>query len=534
MLTDRPNIIFFFTDQHRLSALGCYGPTPCETPNIDKLADEGVRFATAYTCCPVCSPARASFMTGLHTHAHGMLANLREPGTCITELPDSPRLISRRLGAAGYRCGYTGKWHLGEGTEWFGAATDIALPSTRGFEGIDFPGHGGGGFHYDEYKAYLKQHGFEHKLKANKTLGRKCMPLGLLEGPVESTVPYFLAEQTIGLIDRFRASGEPFFIWHNNWGPHEPYYIPEAYYDRYRDVEIPPWPNYNWPAREINRPHQVKIHSRAEELTWDDWADAIRYYYAFTTLIDEQFGRILAHLEEAGLADNAVRRPTVVIFSSDHGETLGSHGGLTDKGWHHFEEIQRIGLIVKDPRGFGSSGFAPGSVVKEWASLLDLHPTILDMAGAECDAERLHGRSLVPLLEGKATGRSARNGGRSETNGLGDASASPGDTSASHGWRDEIFVEFGGLGAATTMLTCRHGDIKYGWNIGNLDEMYDLAADPHETDNIIDDPAHAATVREMRERIYAFMERTGHPARGIFGRTRLRMPPWPKAQRPAS
>jgi arylsulfatase A-like enzyme len=510
----RPNILFFFTDEHRLSALGCYGKTPCETPHIDTLADEGVRFETAYTCCPVCTPARASFMTGLYPHAHGMTANLRELGACISELPDSPHLISRRLAAAGYRCGYTGKWHLGEGDEWFGQKLDVALPSTRGFEGIDFPGHGGGGFHYPEYKAYLKQHGFAHKLKPTKTPGQQCMPCGLLEGPVESTVPYFLAEHTIGLIERFRAAGQPFFIWHNNWGPHEPYYVPEAYYERYLGKGIPPWPNYDWPARLINGPHQVKLHPRADELTWNDWADAIRYYYAFATLIDEQIGRVLAHLDAAGIANN-----TIIIFSSDHGETLGSHGGLIDKGWHHFEETHRIGLIVKDPRGFGPNGLAPGSVPAEWASLLDLHPTILDLAGAHYDAERLHGRSLMPLLRGETTGRSARNG-------PGDASASPGHASASPGWRNEILVEFGGLGPAMTLVTYRAGGIKYGWNVVTRDEMYDLAADPHEMRNLIDDPAYAATVREMRERLYAALDRIKHDGRGTFGKTRLGKPAW--------
>ncbi|MBN1917924.1 MAG: sulfatase-like hydrolase/transferase [Verrucomicrobia bacterium] len=490
--SDRPNILFFFTDEHRLSALGCCGETPCETPNIDRLADEGVRFETAYTCCPVCTPARASIMTGLYPHAHGMTANLRELGAGTSELPDSPHLLSRRLEAAGYRRGYTGKWHLGEGDTLYGAPIDKALPSTRGFEGIDFPGHGGGGFHFPEYKTYLEQHGWTHALKPMKTPGNVCMPCGLLAGPVESTVPYFLAEHTIALIDRFKETGEPFFIWHSNWGPHEPYYVPEAHYERYRAKDIPPWPNYGWPARDIDGPHQVKLHTRAAELTWNDWADAIRYYYAFATLIDEQIGRVLDHLEKSGLADN-----TVVVFSSDHGETLGSHGGLIDKGWQHFEEIQRIGLIVKDPRGFGPNGLAPGSVPPQWASILDLHPTFLDLARAGYDAERLHGRSLLPVLRGEKTD-----------------------------WRDDMLVEFHGLGAAATLITYRHGDLKYGWNVVTRDELYDLAADPHEMRNVIADPAYAAAVRDMRERLDAALDRIKHSARGDFGRSRLGKPTW--------
>jgi arylsulfatase A-like enzyme len=106
--TARPNIILFFTDQHRLSGLSCYGPTPCRTPHLDQMAREGVRFETAYTCCPLCTPARASLMTGVHVHAHGMLSNTFEYGACISQLPDGPHLLPRRLAAAGYRCGYVG------------------------------------------------------------------------------------------------------------------------------------------------------------------------------------------------------------------------------------------------------------------------------------------------------------------------------------------------------------------------------------------------------------------------------------------
>jgi arylsulfatase A-like enzyme len=486
MPSSRPNIILFFTDQHRLSALGCYGPTPCKTPNIDRLADEGVRFTTSYTSCPVCSPARGSIMTGLHIHAHGITSNVEDLSPSIRELPDTPHLLSRRLGAAGYRCGYAGKWHLGGRKQWYGVPADVALPTTRGFEGIDFPGHGNGGFEFSEYQDYLKEHGYEHKVTGNMLHGRRG-PFGTLEGPVESTVPYFLANQTMGLIDRFQDAGEPFFIWHNNWGPHEPYYAPQAYLDMYRDVEIPRWPNYDWPAAQIVGPHRERLHPRAAELTWDDWSFVIRHYYASATLIDDQIGRILQHVNDRGLAEN-----TVVIFTSDHGETLGSHGGLIDKGYHHFEEIQRTGLIVKDPRGHGATGAVPGTVKDEWASLLDMYPTILDLAGAEYDPDAVHGLSLVPLLEGRATT-----------------------------WRDEVFVEFLGLGAATTMVTGRHGDIKYGYNCCGRDELYDLGSDPHETVNRVDDAAYAATLLEMRERMHEFMGRTRFVARGIFRLSRL-------------
>ena len=466
----RPNVLLFFTDQHRLSGLGCYGPTPCRTPNLDRLAETGNRFETAYTACPLCSPARASLMTGLHVHAHGMLSNNFEYGTCMAQLPDGEHLLPRRLAAAGYRCGYVGKWHLGGARdEWFGAKVDVSLPRTRGFEMIDY-----------SHQEYLDRHGLTYEPHA--TGG--ALKTERYDGPPEASISHWLADQSMMLIDRLAESEQPFFLMHSDPGPHAGYTAPQCLYDQYRDAEIPPWPNYEWSSLGIDGPHRVKVHPRKEELTWDDWAETLRHYYARCTLIDMQVGRLVDHLRRRGLLDN-----TLILFTSDHGETLGSHGGLVDKGFHHFEEIQRIGMILSGP-----PVAQPGRTIPQWASLLDVYPTVLDAAGAELDPAAVHGRSLLPLLRGEEVQ-----------------------------WRDEAFVEFFGLGnLSATLLTCRHGDLKYGWNCTSRDELYDLAADPYETVNRIDDPAYADAVGQMRRRIEAFMERTGHRSLQGFRVTALR------------
>ncbi len=143
----KPNIILILTDQHRLSAIGAYGKTVCKTPNLDKIAANGVLFKNAYTASPLCTPARASLMTGQHIHAHRMGCNAGNYGSNISQLPDSRDLLSRRLAQAGYSCGYTGKWHLGTG--------DGVIPSQRGFVGQDVPGHGDGGHRHHEYEKYI-------------------------------------------------------------------------------------------------------------------------------------------------------------------------------------------------------------------------------------------------------------------------------------------------------------------------------------------------------------------------------------------
>ncbi|MBN2712271.1 MAG: sulfatase-like hydrolase/transferase [Planctomycetes bacterium] len=498
--SDKTNILFIFTDQHRLSGVGCYGPTPCRTPNIDRLAAEGVRFETAYTTCPVCSPARASVMTGCDTHGHGVMANTHEVGCRIHELTDGPDLLPRRLESAGYRNGYTGKWHLGgcRSDKFLNRPITTSLPKDVGFEGQNFPNHGDGGYMFEEYQNYLKERGLPYKKLLNEMKGTPGRGrYNILDTPVEGTVAYFLAEHTIAMIDRFREGKEPFFIWHNFWGPHEPYYVPQKYYDMYRDVEILEWPNFRWDKCDPNLPYQAKLHPYHDRIGWEEWAETIRHYYAFATLIDEQVGRIMDHLRKTGLLEK-----TLVVFSSDHGETLGSHGGMTDKGFNHFEEIQRIPFIARVPQSMGGNLPAAGTVMQEWVSLADVYPTFCDVAGASLDRPdapaicRVHGRSLLPLLKGEKV----------------------------EDWRDEIFVQFHGVNAlAINMITCRAGDLKYGWNATNKDELYDLAKDPYETTNLIDDPAYAGKLEEMHKRMYNYMERVGYEARGRFKRDVLRI-----------
>ena len=477
-----PNILLLFTDQHRLSAVGCYGETPCQTPNIDRLAAEGLRFENAYTVCPVCSPARGTIMTGQYPHAHGICSNVHNLGSSVHELEDRPELLSRRLEAVGYGLGYSGKWHLGTDREQcFGQSNKPSLPKDVGFEGQNFPGHGGGGFQYPEYGAYLQEHGYTHRVTRLDESGMRDG--GELAGPIESTVPYFLAENTIALMDRFREQGQPFFVWHNNWGPHGPYFATKEHVALYRDVEIPEWPNYHWPSRAVPGAHWNKIHPRHEQMTWSDWAESIRYYYAFTTMIDDQTGRMLKHLEDTGLDED-----TVVIFTADHGETCGSHGGLTDKGYHHFEETHRIPLIVRFP-----DGRQAGTTIDAFASLADIYPTILSLVGADHDPATLHGSSLLPLVNG-----------------------------ATDQWRDCVVTEFSGVNSVSlTQRTLRWGHLKYGFNCCGPDELYDLSRDPWETLNCIDHPDYRETGRELRQRLLKWMEDTRDPVLGVFRRIKV-------------
>lgn len=466
-----PNILLILTDQHRLSALGAYGSTLCKTPNIDRLAKEGVRFETAYTTCPVCSPARATIMTGQYPHRHGVLTNCGAHGP-VWNIPDHPRMLPRQLIGRGYRCGYSGKWHLcpePNCVEWFNQQIPHHVPGTLGFEGQDFMGHGGGGFHYREYKDYLHKNGLSFSLKPGSENPKPngWPSFAIQDGTKEATVDHFLVNNTISLINKYQSAKQPFFIWHNHWGPHEPYYPVEEFFEPYRNIEIPPWPNFEIPRGLLQVQHRPKIHPKAGEHDWKYWENAIRHYYAFTTQIDDQIGRLYAHLEKTGLLDD-----TIIIFSSDHGETLGSHGGMTDKGYSHFEEIQRVGMIIRYPEKYRPENCMAGSVRKELASLVDIYPTCLDLAGVSAAEIDSQGASMHGLLQGRNTN-----------------------------WRDSAFVEFYGLYSPTAMVTCRSGDWKYGWNANGTDELYNLATDPYETKNLIDEPTCRSLCNEMLAKI---------------------------------
>ena len=357
---------------------------------------------------------------------------------------------------------------------FLGHPGQISLPRDFGFEGQNIIGNSFEAFQCEDYRNYLKERGFEHKLKPWTHDTDPFRPAGELDGPVESTVAEFVTENTLGLIDQFAADSDPFFIWHNFWGPHEPYYVPSEYFDLYRDVPIPPWGNFHWPARQIPGPHQVKLTSRQERLSWKDWEMLIRHYYAFATMIDERIGRILQRLRERNLLED-----TLIIFASDHGDCLGSHGGLFDKGWHHFEESHRIPLILRLPGARHA-----GKVQNEFASFVDLYPTILEAAGLTPEADKIHGQSLLPLIEGQTTA-----------------------------WRDCVVTEFGGVNnTATTQRTLRWKHFKFGFNIDHEDELYDLEKDPYETRNLLHHPAYQEVLMTLRLKLESWMDETGDAA----------------------
>ena len=451
--THTPNIVLIMTDQLRYDALGINNSPICRTPSLDKLARQGMRFTNAYTPCGLCTPARASVLTGRYPHKHGLVTNNDMYHAVREDLPDNEIGFSSLLRDGGWACGYAGKWHVGM----------KKLPSHFGFVGMDLPGYGNPG---ELYQEYLREHGLTTPEIVGETIG----PPGLsatLSGPVEATVPYFLGEYSIELLRQFaeqrQSSGQPFLLWCNFWGPHTPYFCVEPYASMYDPHEIPPWLNYADPLEGKPALHRRFLEAEFETSTqgpWEKWQPVVAKYWGRVTQIDAQIGRILEAIDRLGLAQD-----TVVIFTTDHGDSIGQHGGLFDKGPFMYEEVYHVPLIVRWP-----GHVTPDSRDENFVSLLDLMPTMLDLAGVPAPAN-VDGRSILPLLVGQD----------------------------SESWPDYLVAEWHGHRFLYSQRMIRWRHYKYVFNPGDVDELYDLDVDPHELHNRIDDQEY----QDLREHLQA-------------------------------
>ncbi|SDR39101.1 sulfatase-like hydrolase/transferase [Natronobacterium texcoconense] len=474
----RPNVLLVLTDQERYDCTAPDGP-PVETPTMDRLSSEGLRFSRAFTPISICSSARASLLTGQFPHGHGMLNNCHEDDAIQPNLPTGIPTFSEILDANGYDCTYTGKWHVGRDQ----------TPETFGFAYL-----GGSDKHHDDiddaFREYREERGVPlGEVDLEEELYTGDDPRDSSEGTfvsattsidVEETRAWFLAERTIEAIDRHAdGDGSPFFHRADFYGPHHPYVVPEPYASMYDPDEIEPPDSYAETYDGKPQVHENYLHYRGVDgFDWDLWAEAIAKYWGFVTLIDDQFERVLEALEEHGFDDE-----TAVVHASDHGDFVGAHRQF-NKGPLAYDDTYHIPMQVRWP-----GVTEPGSVCEQPVHLHDLAPTFLEMADAEIP-ETFDARSLVPVIE---------NGG---------------DVPDGLEWPDSIFAQYHGdefgLYSQRMVRTDRY---KYVYNSPGIDELYDLAADPAELQNLIDHPDYAGVRREMRERLVDWMDRTDDPNR---------------------
>ncbi|NKB68958.1 MAG: sulfatase-like hydrolase/transferase [Candidatus Latescibacteria bacterium] len=481
MPRSQPNILVLMTDQQRLDTIAAYGLNPLiNTPNIDALAQRGVRFDQAFTPTAICSPARASFYTGLYPHKHGVTGN----GMTIR---DGVQGVNHYLEEAGYRCGYAGKWHVDEERG----------PSQLGFVGKDFMGYafpGSGilpGLQFgarprgqNHYETYLDENDFgrpqvSHRYVGTNPSNQAQEMFALHEGPVESCIEYFVAEETKKVIDQVGDGDEPFFVWANFWGPHSPSLVPEPYFSMYDPKAIPEHPSYC--ETFSNKPYRQQLIEKLWGLGdygWEGFQEIGARYFGHCTLIDDMVGGIVAHLEEKGLADD-----TVIVFTADHGDCMGAHR-LIEKGEFMYDEIYRIPMVVAHP-----NCQSPGSVNDDMVYLHEITSSILDIAGLEVPAS-FDGQSLLPAMLGSA-----------ESNG-----------------REEVYCVFDRHFTVAQQRMVRSRTHQLTFNAGDQGELYDLVADPHQLDNAYGRPQYEDVRRDLLQRMDGYMRDLQDPLYSWFRR----------------
>jgi len=456
------NVLLILTDQHRYDIVGANGSPICRSPSLDAFAANGVNFSNAYSMCSLCSPARASIYTGLLPHTHGITRNVMARQRNPMFIPKSMPTLAERLNELDVRSHFVGKWHAG-----------TRLPTQCGFTGMDVPDYGVIKDHPD-YLEYLASRGLEKPEiePVGSGWAHRLTLAGKLTGPLEASIPYYLAERAIEFL-RERRKDQRFFLALNFWGPHAPYLPSEPYASMYDPKDIPPWPNFddefeNKPPI-YRRYRDAFIGAGNPKRSWEECARWAALYFGFATQLDAQIGRVLEAMEELGLQDN-----TATLFSCDHGDLTGAHGGMHDKGGMCVQELYHIPLMGRVPGG------ASGDVCDLYVNNMDLSQTVLDLAGYGT-REELDGRSLAPLLRGER----------------------PDD------WPDFTAGEFFGNHYAYEVRYVVHNGMKYVFHPGSTDELYDLETDPWELKNLIDDPGRADVLRACRKRLIDWSKASG-------------------------
>ena len=386
-MANQPNILWICTDQQRADTIGALGNKFVRTPHINALASQGTAFTSAYCQSPVCTPSRASFLTGRYPRT----TRCRQNGQAI---PSTEKLISRLLADAGYTCGLAGKLHL--------ATCANGVVEKRiddGYKVFHWSHHPQPDWPENAYTQWLTQQGQTWD-KLYKGQSTRYIKEGI---PAEYSQTTWCANMAIDFIKK--QKGSPWFFSYNCFAPHHPFDPPADYLARYTPENLPT-PKYK-PNEANSKTTYQRLDSEfahsdpnsyhVAAMTDHDKQQVTAAYYAMVDLIDYNVGRMVAALNETEQLNN-----TIVIFMSDHGEMLGDHG-IYLKGPHFYEEAVRVPLIFSWP-----GQFKTGLKVDGLTELIDITPTLLDAAGLSIP-QFIQGKTLLPILSGKANPDHHRN-----------------------------------------------------------------------------------------------------------------------------
>lgn len=426
------NLLIVMSDQHSRKALGCYGHPLVKTPNLDRLAAGGTLFTNGYTNSPICVPARASFATGRYVHDIGYW--------------DNARPYEGSVPSWGHRLS-----HHGHSVESIGKLHFRSEQDPTGFDQQHLPMHvvGGAG-------------DLLGSLRDGTALLSKYRAYHLDAGPGESTYTTYDRDITSRACDWIQAkSGDtddkPWVAFVSLVCPHPPLQCPQEFYDMYPPDEMP-WPtlydNSERPMHPAAEDHRI-FHGCEGEFSEDVVRRSVSAYFGLCTYLDDNVGKIMSALDDAGLTDQ-----TRIIYTSDHGEHNGNQG-IWGK-CTMFEDSAGVPVIVS------GDGVPKGQTIQTPVSHVDFYPTVIDGVGLATDEDDdcFPGQSLFELANGANPDRF-------------------------------VFAEFHAAASNTGQFMIRKGALKYVYYVGYPDQLFDLASDPDERKNLADDPAYLHEKQEM-------------------------------------
>lgn len=451
--TKKPNILFFLTDDHRFDALGFMGHPFYKSPNIDRLAKEGAHMKNAFVTTSLCSPSRASILTGKYAHSHGVVDNYHEVDRSLIFFP-------QYLQKVGYETAFIGKWHMGDEND-----------PQRGFD--HWAAFRGQGTYYPDGR------GTSRVVPQNDYSGYN---INGKQVPQKGYITDELTDMSIDWLDNRNAKDKPFFMYVSHKGVHADFVprdkdrgtykdgkwtLPDTYYDTPETRKLKPM----WLINQRNSRHGAGFGYNLDNFDLDFYYK--RYCEALIP-IDDAVGRTMKHLEKIGELDN-----TIFVYMGDNGFQFGDHG-LIDKRTA-YEASMRVPMIIRYPEGFKG-----GTVIDEVVANIDVAPTLLEAAGLE-KPEQMHGDSFWKILHGKKIP-----------------------------WREvllyEYFWEWNYPHTPTTHAVRgeRYKYIRY-HGIWDTDELYDIIEDPEEKNNLINKPEHKERIKKMRDQIFEILHSTdGH------------------------
>ena len=454
------NVIYILSDDHRFDFMGFTGKIPwLKTPNLDRLAAEGAYFPNAYVTTALCSPSRASILTGLYSHSHTVVDNAApDPGN-LTYFPEY-------LQASGYQTSFFGKWHMGN-------HSDDPQP---GFD------------HWESFQGQGVYFGPTLNINGER-----------IEYNEQTYITDLLTNHAVGWLEN-RDPDKPFFLYLSHKAVHSQFQPAHRHQDIHRDQPIVfpdsfSTPLYGEPGlpssritgeplrgRDYYGPNRLPDWVKAQRESWhgvdymyhgDISFDEFFHRYTETLLgIDDSVGTVLNYLDANDLAEE-----TLVIYMGDNGFSFGEHG-LIDKR-HFYEESAKVPLLVRWPEKL-----IGGQPINKLVQNIDIAPTVLEAAGLKAP-NHMQGASILPLLS------------RSETS-----------------WRDRIFYEYFwemDFPQTPTMFgvrTERYKYIRY-HGVWDTNEFYALLNDPSETNNLIDAPEHQELITNLATEVYEWLENTG-------------------------